>query len=160
MSDERACRVIKPPNRLAAKVPRAGGPELAEVTEQAERDLRWLQDRYIQNFTSDIDRMSDALEHARSDSEDAVRLMNWIYCVSYQLKGHGATFEFPLLSLIADSLCDLIEDATGSTVLHLKLVELHIQGMRLVLKDKLCGAGGATGRSLVGTLRSAVAQVK
>ena len=74
MSDERACRVIKPPNRLAAKVPRAGGPELAEVTKQAERDLRWLQDRYIQNFTLDIDRMSDALEHARSDSEDAVRI--------------------------------------------------------------------------------------
>lgn len=160
MSAEQACQVIRPPNRLAAKVPRAGGPELAEVAKQAERDLRRLQDRYIHHFILDIDRMSEALEHAMSVSEDALRMMNWIYCVSYQLKGHGATFEFPLLSLIADSLCNLIKDATSSTVLHLKLVELHIHGMKLVLKDKLRGPGGATGQSLISNLRSAVEQVR
>ena len=154
------CQMIRPPNRLAAKVPRAGGPDLSEVAKRAERDLRQLQDRYFQHFVLDIDRMSEALDHALTEPEDAVRMMNWIYCVSFELKGHGATFEFPLLALIADSLCNLIKDATGSTVFHLKLVELHLQAMKLVLKDKLRGAGGAAGQGLVKNLRVAVEQVK
>ena len=65
--------LIYPPNRLAAKAPRQGGPKLEEIVDEAKEGLQELDGDYRQWLQSDLDRMSVSLTEAAMNT--ARRLM-------------------------------------------------------------------------------------
>lgn len=152
-------QVINPPNKLARKVPRSGGPDLETIVNNAESALRELKVEYDQWIRDDLERMETALRDAEESPEKSEASIKAIYDTGYDIKGHGATFEFPLLGMIADSLCSLITDAKVSVAQQLQLVRLHVDAMRVVVNESVDGAGGDQGKELIAMLRTAVDRV-
>ena len=152
-------QVINPPNKLARKVPRSGGPDLETIVNNAETALRELKVEYDQWIREDLERMETALKAAEESPEKSEASIKAIYDTGYDIKGHGATFEFPLLGMIADSLCSLITDAKVSAAQQLHLIRLHVDAMRVVVNESVDGAGGDQGKELIAMLRTAVDRV-
>ena len=149
-------KVINPPNKLARKVPRTGGPDLETIVTRAESSLRELKVEYDQWIREDLERMETALEAAEADPEAREASIKVIYDTGYDIKGHGATFEFPLLGLIADSLCSLVTESKLSAVQQLRFVRLHVDAMRVVVNEAVDGVGGDQGKELIAMLHTAV----
>ncbi len=150
--------VIHPPNTLAAKVPKYGGPDLRTVVREAEQALEALQEDYDTWVRQDLKALAAALGKLRTASGSGAGELDAVYRIGQDIKGQGATFEFPLLTLIADSLCRLIGMDVGPAE-RLKLIELHADALNIVVRDNIRGAGGAEGKKLIGMLRTAVEKV-
>lgn len=152
-------QVINPPNKLARKVPRFGGPDLETIVNAAEAALGELKVEFDEWIREDIDRMEAALQAAEDNPAACEDSIKAIYDVGYDIKGHGATFEFPLLGLISDSLCSLIAESKIPTAQQLPLIRLHVDAMRVVINESVDGAGGDQGKELIAMLRTAVERV-
>ncbi len=150
--------VIHPPNTLAAKVPKYGGPDLRTVMKEAEQALEALREDYLTWIRQDTKALANAIAKLRDASGTGVGELDAVYRIGQDIKGQGATFEFPLLTLIADSMCRLIGMDVGPTE-RLKLIELHADALNIVVRDDIRGAGGAEGKKLIGMLRTAVDKV-
>ena len=151
--------VINPPNLLASKVKSHGGPELDQVVKEAQEALSDLQESYIAWVCQDLDRMLKLLDQAKEDPRKASLKLKDIFLLSHDIKGQGATFEYPLLSHITGSLCKLLSDETQSPEILLTLTRLHVEALNVVVKENIRGAGGTQGKELVEMLRMAVAKV-
>lgn len=149
-------QVIKPPNRLAEKVPSHGGPDLSSIVNEAESALRDLKQDYEVWIREDLETLQTCYRAATESPDAASEMVDKIFSVSQTIKGQGATFEYPLLTMIAESLCKLISVLAANAVSHLELVALHIDSMRVVVDDDLQGTGGERGKELIAMLRVAV----
>ena len=74
--------------------------------------------------------------------------------LTHQIKSMGGTFDFDLVSDIAASLCELLQDLQTRPVgaKARDSVERHIAALELVEARKLRGDGGPFGRQLVAGL--------
>ncbi len=150
--------VIHPPNTLAAKVPKYGGPDLKTIVREAEQALEALQESYLTWIRQDLEALAAAVARLRDTTAPGANALDSVYRIGQDIKGQGATFEFPLLTLIADSMCRLIAlDVDPGE--RLKLIELHADALNIVVRDNIQGAGGAEGKKLIGMLRTAVDKV-
>lgn len=77
--------------------------------------------------------------------------------LTHQIKSMGGTFDFDLVSDIAASLCELLQDLQSRPVSAKARdsVERHIAALELVEARKLRGDGGPFGRQLVTGLTEA-----
>lgn len=151
--------VINPPNSLAGKVKATGGPELDTIVREAEEALEDLQESYTVWVRQDLDQLDRLLRQALADPGSAARKLKSIHQTSHDIKGQGATFEFPLLTHIAASLCTLIGDGGRSNEVLLVLARIHVDALNVVLKENIRGMGGAQGKQMVEMLRAAVEKV-
>ena len=58
-----------------------------------------------------------------------------LYMRAHDLKGLGATYEFPLVTRIAASLCKLIDNPDTRTTAPLYLVDAHIDAIKAAVRD-------------------------
>lgn len=70
----------------------------------------------------------------------------------HELKGLGATYGFPLITQIADSLCRLIEDEKTRLAAPLFLIDAHIDAIAAAVRDGLRSDDDPIGRALVSGL--------
>ena len=72
-------------------------------------------------------------------------------------QGQGASFGYPLVSRIGQSLCRLIAPGRSVDEDGLKLAQAHLDALKLVLDQKIAGKGGETGDKLAARLESLTA---
>jgi hypothetical protein len=70
----------------------------------------------------------------------------------HELKSLGATYGFPLITQIADSLCRLIEDEDTRLSAPLKLIDAHIDAISAAVRDGVRSDDDPIGRALVDAL--------
>jgi hypothetical protein len=160
MAGKGSYQVVNPPNKLAQKVPRSGGPHIDEIVKRAEAGLRELQEHNEAWIREDLARLEAAWKTASEASEDAPGTAGEIHAISHEIKGHGATFEYPLIGLVAESLCALIPEGGHPTARHLHLVHLHLDAMKLVINQNMTGDGGEKGLEMIAMLRAAVEKAR
>ena len=159
MKENTHFEVINPPNSLASKVSPTGGPELETIVREAEEALEDLHESYLTWVRQDLDQLDRMLKQALAEPETAPAKLKSIYQTSHDIKGQGATFEFPLLTHIASSLCTLLADGGKSDQVMLALARIHIDALNVVLKENIRGMGGVQGKQMVEMLRTAVDKV-
>ena len=101
MSAKSPYQVINPPNTLRAKVPKTGGPSMAEMAADAEAALREIKDNYEAVVQAD--------EEARPEVAD---------------ESSGGSFDTESVPLFDEEALDQLRGAIGCEVFHqvLKLV--------------------------------------
>ncbi len=151
--------VINPPNSLAAKVSPHGGPSLEAVVREAEQALEDLQESYQLWVRQDLDTIFRLAEEAEADPGVASNRLQEIAQITHDIKGQGATFEYPLLTHLARSLHKLLVEVERSNDQMLKLVRLHADAMNVILKEDVRGASHQLGKHLVEMLNKAVDKV-
>lgn len=151
--------VINPPNTLAAKVSPQGGPTLESIVREAGQALEDLQESYQLWVRQDLDTIFRLAEEAEADPDVATNRLQEIAQITHDIKGQGATFEFPLLTHIARSLYKLLVEVERSNEQMLKLVRLHADAMNVILKEEIRGSSDELGKHLVEMLNKAVDKV-
>ncbi|MNK15706.1 hypothetical protein D3C87_338550 [compost metagenome] len=149
-------QVIRPPNPLRAKVGGFGGID-ANAIAKAEAALKAMSDQFGQWLQDEIVKLDQAQADIRAKgytSETAEAL----YFRAHDLKGLGATYQYPLVTRIAGSLCRMMDDADKRMQAPIAVLDAHVDGIRAVVRDGIQTDEHPVGRELAETLEARVAE--
>ena len=75
---------------------------------------------------------------------------------AHDLKGLGATYEFPLITRIAASLCKLIDDKEKRMQASIQLIDAHIDAVKAAVRDNIKTDEHPVGKILITELERRV----
>ena len=155
MSDNNPGQMIQVPNTLRLKVGgRLGAIDPAAIA-KAEAALKSLSGNFAEWLQDEVTKLEAARQRVRAEGLTTEASEN-LYLRAHDLKGLGATYEFPLITRIAGSLCKLIDDQEKRADAPLKLVDAHIDAIKAAVKGGIQTDSHPTGRILVQELEQQV----
>lgn len=152
-----AAQFIRPPNTLKAKVGNGFGGISADAVAKAEEALASMASQFGQWLQDEIDKLDAAQAAIRDQGRTAQTLEN-LYFRAHDLKGLGTTYQYPLVTRLAASLCRLIDDAEKRFEAPALLLDAHVDAIRAVVRDHIQTDEHPVGRTLAETLESRVAE--
>jgi hypothetical protein len=155
LSDNNPGQMIQVPNTLRLKVGgRLGAIDPAAIA-KAEAALKSLSGNFAEWLQDEVTKLEAARQRVRAEGLTTEASEN-LYLRAHDLKGLGATYEFPLITRIAGSLCKLIDDQEKRADAPLKLVDAHIDAIKAAVKGGIQTDSHPTGRILVQELEQQV----
>ena len=124
--------VITPPNSLRAKVSRV--KDAADPVARAEAALAQLSGE----FSTWMDEECEQLDKARREVKAkgfSTETQQALFRAAHDIKGEAATFGFPWVAALADSLCRLIEHTPEAARIPFTLVDQHVDAVRAVVRE-------------------------
>jgi hypothetical protein len=152
----KTAEVIQVPNTLRLKVGGRGGIDMAAVA-KAEAALKSLSGNFAQWLNDEIVKLDAARQAVRVEGMTA-QTVESLYLRAHDLKGLGATYEFPLITRLAASLCKLIDDPNTRLNAPMFLVDAHIDAIKACVRDGIKVDTHPVGKALVTELEARVAQ--
>ena len=156
MTNKTTAEVIQVPNMLKLKVGGRGGIDMAAIA-KAEAALKSLSGNFAQWLNDEIVKLEAARQAVKTEGLTA-QTVETLYLRAHDLKGLGATYEFPLVTRLAASLCKLIDDPDTRLKAPMFLVDAHIDAIRAVVRGNIQTDDHPTGKALVTTLEARVAE--
>lgn len=149
--------MIQVPNTLRIKVgTRFGGVDASAVA-RAEAALQSLAGQFSQWLQDEIDKLEAARSAIRTLGLTAATA-DRLYLHAHDLKGLGTTYEFPLVTRIAGSLCKLMDEPAARTAIPVFLLDAHIDAIRAVVRDGIRDTNHPVGCILAAELEDRVAR--
>jgi hypothetical protein len=127
---------------------------------RAEAALASLSSEFQGWMEEEVTKLVEARDAARAAGWDDVSLDRLFGC-AHDAKGLGATYEYPLVTRLAGSLCRLIETPAGKDVARKapRLVDAHVEAIRATVRDKIKELNHPVARALLGELETQVDQL-
>jgi len=150
-------QVIRPPNPLRAKVGGGFGGIDANAIARAEEALKAMSAQFGQWLNDEVVKLDKAQADIRSQGYTP-ETAEALYFRAHDLKGLGTTYEYPLVTRIAASLCRMLDDADKRMQAPLAVVDAHIDAIKAVVRDKIQTDDHPVGRDLVETLEARAAE--
>lgn len=151
-----SAQVIRPNNTLRMKVGGGFGGIDANAIAKAEEALKAMSSQFGQWLQDEIVKLEQAqvtIREAGYTPETAEAL----YYRAHDLKGLGSTYQYPLVTRLAGSLCKLMDDQQKRMAAPPVLLDAHIDAIRAVVRDQIQTDEHPTGRALAETLEARVA---
>ena len=123
----------------------------ADAIAKAEAALKGLSSQFSQWLQDEIAKLDASREAVRTDGATRATFDN-LYTRAHDLKGLGATYEFPLVTRIAASMCKLLGEGDTRHTTPLALVDAHINAIRAAVRDNIRDSDDPVGAALVGEL--------
>lgn len=149
-------QVIRPPNILRQKVGSGLGID-ANAIAKAEEALKAMSSQFGQWLRDEIDKLDLAQAAIRTQGYTP-ETAEALYYRAHDLKGLGATYQYPLVTRLAASLCRMLDDPARRMAAPAFLLDAHIDAIRAVVRDEIQTDEHPTGRILAETLEAKVAQ--
>ena len=109
---------------------------------------------WVKNYLDTMSRSYKSLVKKIDDPKQHIVTINQI---SHELRGQGGIFDYPLITSFGKSLYDATLDSRGKvTENRLKLIEAHIDALRVVFNKRVKGQGGKVGSELLKDIERAV----
>ena len=156
MSQNTASQIIQVPNMLRLKVGKAASLD-GDVIARAEAALKSLSGQFAQWLQDEIDKLDAARAAIQAEGMTSAAAEG-LYLRAHDLKGLGTTYEFPLITRIAASLCKLLDDADKRAAAPLFLVDAHIHAIKAAVRDDIRDAGHPVGKALAEELEGRVGE--
>jgi hypothetical protein len=153
VTNSNQAQVIPASNALRMKV---GGGRLsfdADAVARAEAALKSLSGQFAQWMQDELDKL-DAARAAVREKGMTDQTAETLYMRAHDLKGLGTTYEFPLVTRIAASLCKLIDNPATRTSAPLSLVDAHIDAIKAAVRDDIKTEDHPVGRILAEELEA------
>ena len=147
VGDSNQAQVIPPSNNLKLKV---GGGRFsldADSIARAEAALKSLSGQFAQWMQDELTKL-DAARAAVAAKGMTSETAEALYMRAHDLKGLGATYEFPLVTRIAASLCRLIEEPKTRGSVPMTLIDAHINAIKAVVRDDIKSDDHPMGRAI------------
>ncbi|HRD45751.1 MAG TPA: Hpt domain-containing protein [Caulobacter sp.] len=155
MSDNSTVQVIQTPNVLKLKVGgRFGGIDAAAIA-KAEAALKSLSGNFAQWMNDELTKLEDARAKVHDEGLNKATA-ELLYLRAHDLKGLGATYEFPIVTRIAGSLCKLIDDEDKRLTAPMVLIDAHINGIKAAVRSDIRDESHPVGRKLAEELEAQV----
>jgi len=135
VTNKSAAEVIQVPNMLKLKVGGRGGIDMAAIA-KAEAALKSLSGNFAQWLNDEIVKLEAARQDVRAQGLTA-ETVETLYLRAHDLKGLGATYEFPLITRLAASLCKLIDEPETRLSAPMFLVDAHIDAIKACVRDDI-----------------------
>ncbi|WP_427788631.1 Hpt domain-containing protein [Brevundimonas diminuta] len=148
---------IRPPNPLRAKVGGGFGGIDASAIARAEEALKAMSAQFGQWLNDEVTKLDKAQSDIRAQGYTP-ETAEALYFRAHDLKGLGSTYEYPLVTRIAASLCRMLDDAEKRMQAPLPVVDAHIDAIKAVVRDRIQTEDHPVGRDLVETLEARVAE--
>jgi len=155
LSDNNPGQMIQVPNTLRLKVGgRLGAIDPAAIA-KAEAALKSLSGNFAEWLADEVAKLEAARQrvHTEGPTPDAAENL---YLRAHDLKGLGATYEYPLVTRIAGSLCKLIDDPAKRAKAPMTLVDAHIDAIKAAVKGRIQTDTHPVGAALVTELETQV----
>lgn len=148
--------IIHPPNLLKLKVG-SGGVDPQSIA-RAEAAVAELANSYLDWALEDLASLQKHLAAARAEPEEAGRHVQALFQTAHDMKGQGATFDYPLVTQIAKYLCHYVEGRLDrDSQPDLAVIAAHVDALAVILRQRMSGDGGAVGQKLSKELETLVA---
>jgi chemotaxis protein histidine kinase CheA len=155
VSQEFKAQAIQPSNALRDKV---GGrtigldPNMLARAEAALKSLsgqfsQWLNDEIVKLETARTEIQAKGLNGETGEA---------LYMRAHDLKGLGGTYEFPIITRLAGSLCQLLDDPEKRSTAPMYLVDAHIHAIKAAVRDNIRDDSNPVGRALAEALEAQV----
>jgi len=155
VSNDSPMQVINQPNSLKLKLGgRFGGIDMAAIA-KAEAALASLSGNFAQWMQEELQKLEAARQAIRVDGM-TTQSAEGLYFRAHDLKGLGATYDFPLITRIAASLCRLIDDPETREAAPMFLVDGHIDAIRAAVRDEIRTDTHPVGKVLIAELERRV----
>jgi len=152
-----SAQVIRPPNTLRMKVGGAFGGIDANAIAKAEEALKAMSAQFGQWLQDEIVKLDKAQADIRTEGYNAQTAEN-LYFRAHDLKGLGTTYQYPLVTRLAGSLCKMMDDPAKRMAAPMVLIDAHIDAIKAVVRDQIQTDDHPTGKILAETLEAKVAQ--
>ena len=155
MSDNNSGQMIQVPNTLRLKVGgRLGVIDPAAIA-KAEAALKSLSGNFAEWLADEVAKLEAARQRVKTEGMTPESGEN-LYRRAHDLKGLGATYEYPLVTRISGSLCKLIDDPAKRAEAPLFLVDAHIDAIKASVKGGIQSDTHPVGQVLVTELEQRV----
>ena len=134
-----------------------GGLDAAAIA-RAEAALKSLSTNFDQWMNDEIVKLDAARERIRAEGFNA-ETAETLYFRAHDLKGLGTTYEFPLITRMAGSLCRILHDPANRLSAPLELLDSHIDAIRKAVASELRTDADPTGRAMAEDLEKQVARL-
>ena len=152
-NNKRPIEIFMPPNVLKAKMG-SGKLDLSAV-KRAEQAIDSLKSEFTGWVIHDVERLVEAGQaYVKQGNEETLADL---YRAAHDLKGQAATFDFPLISRVASSLCLLTDDTVYGLPLPQNLIDAHIEAIKVIVRDNLKDPSDQTATELAAELEQQVA---
>ncbi|MFW6413141.1 MAG: Hpt domain-containing protein [Oceanicaulis sp.] len=152
---EKPIEIINPPNMLKVKV---GGklPSADQaLIQRAESALNNLKTEFGDWLGEEVSKLEAWLKACKTDGL-ASAAGEALFTTAHDLRGLGATYEFPIISRIAASLSKLIETEEDRARVPLTLAEAHVGAIRAAILQNIRDENDPIGRQLAEELEARV----
>jgi hypothetical protein len=147
--------LIQVPNTLRMKVgPKFAGLDAAAIA-KAEAALKSLSSQFGEWLQDELNKLDAARAKVHASGLTA-ETGEQLYTHAHDLKGLGATYEFPIVTRLAGSLCKLIDSDPSRTKAPLKLIDAHIDTIKAAVRDNIRDDKNPMGRMLADELEHQV----
>ena len=155
MSD--AVEVIRPPNRLKAKLGNRLKAFDAAAIKRAEDSLAAMSGEFEAWLQIELTKLEEA--HAEINKSDAGEPeLEAFYRRAHDLKGLGTTYGDPIVSQFAASLCRLVDSPEGRAKAVPKLLDTHVMAIQAAVRQQVKDTDHPIGRALLEELAGQVAK--
>ena len=156
MSEPKIGQMIQAPSALRLKV---GGGRLGAIDPaaiaKAEAALKSLSGNFTQWLNDEIAKLEAARQTVRNEGITAEN-MESLYLRAHDLKGLGTTYEFPIITRMAGSLCKLIDDPNTRLSAPMLLLDAHINAIKAAVRDNIRDDANPMGKVLAEELEAQV----
>lgn len=149
-------QVIRPPNTLRMKVGGGFGGIDAGAIAKAEQALQAMSSQFGQWLQDEIVKLDQAQAEIRSAGYNAATA-EALYFRAHDLKGLGSTYQYPLVTRLAGSLCKMMDDPAKRMAAPIVLLDAHIDAIKAVVRDAIQTEDHPVGKILVEALEARVA---
>ncbi|MGH6992326.1 MAG: Hpt domain-containing protein [Caulobacteraceae bacterium] len=127
-----------------------------EAVARAEAALKSLSANFAQWLADEIAKLGQA--RARIDHEGFTpETMEGLYMRAHDLKGLGTTYEYPIITRFAGSLCKFTDDPDARMKAPLVLIDEHIAAIRIAASEEIRTEDDPRGRAVAEALEAKVA---
>jgi chemotaxis protein histidine kinase CheA len=142
--------VITPPHALRKAITQAQAPG-GDPVARAEAALEELAGEFAGWMHAECDRLEAARCEMRGEGMTK-KTHNELFRAAHDIKGEAATFGYPAVAPVAESLCRLLEHTPDITRIPLALVEQHVDAVRAIAREHTradrAGMAGALSKKL------------
>ena len=125
----------------------------ADVVARAEAALKALSGQFSRWLQDEVDKLDAAHLRVCAEGLDG-EAAETLYTHSHDLKGLGGTYEFPIVTRLAGSLCRLLDVSRAGAPPD--LIAAHVEAIKTVVRDDIRDESHPAGGALVTALEARV----
>jgi len=103
-----------------------------------------------------IDELFEVYRHCVDDEVGRKGYFERINSIAHDMKGQGGTFGYQLMTDFVKGLYTFTAKGAGLSDSHVKIIKVHIDAMRVVIRERIDGDGGDIGAELKKSLEISV----
>lgn len=111
--------------------------EAQHRTRQATAALEDLRARYVAGLPAQLEQLRAAFAAVESSTVSHDGELRRLFGLLHDLKGQGAMFGFPLLTLLSRPLCEILRGREDLELAERNAIEVHLDAMDLVVRHRI-----------------------